>query len=128
MGRQNWKERPKKGPGKKSKKQGDPDLPPRLKEEDKKVRRMKSSGVLGGRIKQRSRKREMKLALEKAVNEEVVKKKRLSKRPETKKIKSGKIRKTKDMKAKGKLKKTILKEDSNGSSGGKYYLVAILVK
>ena len=79
MGRQNWQERTKKGPGKKTRKQGDPDLPLKLQKEDQKSRKAISSGALGGRIKQRGRKRGVKLALEKVIKEEVHKKR--SKKP-----------------------------------------------
>lgn len=65
MGRQNWKDqdRVKKGPGRKSRKQGDPTLPLKLQEEDRLVRKVKKSGNVGGRIKQRGRKRALKEAM-----------------------------------------------------------------
>ena len=49
MGRQNWKERAKKGPGRKSKKQGDPELPKQLQKVDEGLKRVKKHGAVGGR-------------------------------------------------------------------------------
>ena len=69
MGRKNWKEsksESKKGPGKKVKKQGDPELPAKLQGE---VKRTKSAGDVGGRIKQRARKRTAKAAVTKALKQ-----------------------------------------------------------
>jgi len=119
MGRQNWKEKKplKKGPGKKSKRQGDPELPQKLKEEDRKLKKVKSSEALGGRIQQRARKRKLKMALETAVSEEFSKKKKVLKShkgQETKGVKKGKSKSVKT-----KPQKTVLKEGSNGSSGSK---------
>lgn len=58
MGRKNWKESVgQKGPGRKSKKQGNPELPPQLQDGGKVVKRTKIAADLGGRIKQRARKR-----------------------------------------------------------------------
>ena len=66
MGRKNWKEFvSEKGPGRKAKKQGDPELPLQLQEQDKHVKKVKS-GAVGGRIKQRARKRASVAALAKA--------------------------------------------------------------
>lgn len=121
MGRQNWQERPKKGPGKKTKKQGDPDLPLKLREEDKKIKKVQLSGTLGGRIKQRARKRDVKLALTRAVKEEVYKKR--SKKPKvilskSKKSKGSEIPPTnKKIKIHVKKNESILSDGSNGSSG-----------
>lgn len=65
MGRQNWKEFvSQKGPGRKTKKQGDPELPIKLRE--KCVKRVKSAKALGGRIKQRGRKRAIRVSAAKA--------------------------------------------------------------
>ena len=116
MGRQNWKEKLVKGPGKKSRRQGDPELPKKLKKTDK--IKVESSEALGGRIKQRARKRKLKMALETAVSEEFSKKKKLSqsrKGQVTKKVE--KLKKSKSMKAVP--KKAVSKEGSNGSSGSK---------
>lgn len=70
MGRKNWKESvSQKGPGRKSKKQGDPKLPPQLHEQGKGVKRTKAAADLGGRIKQRARKRAVKSATTKALRQ-----------------------------------------------------------
>lgn len=73
MGRKNWKEIvSQKGPGRKAKKQGDPELPAQLPRDVKKV----ESKVLGGRIKQRARKRASKTALTQTIKKGVKKTKR----------------------------------------------------
>ena len=71
MGRKNWKEHvSNKGPGRKARKQGDPELPLKLQEKGKKLK----SGAIGGRIRQRARKRQIKEALkQKAVKLEAKK-------------------------------------------------------
>lgn len=57
MGRKNWKEFvSEKGPGRKARKQGNPELPLQVQEQDKSVKKVKT-GAVGGRIKQRARKR-----------------------------------------------------------------------
>lgn len=62
MGRKNWKEQiSKKGPGKKARKQKDPQLPRKLQEDT--VERVKT----GTRVKQRGKKRELKTALAKSL-------------------------------------------------------------
>ncbi len=120
MGRQNWKERPKKGPGKKAKRQGDPELPSSLKENESKLKKAKTNEVFGGRIKQRARKREMKKVMEKVIGEEVAKKKKLSKPVKISKEKAkSKDKQPKIKKADHKPKKVILNEDSEGSNIGK---------
>lgn len=70
MGRKNWNESVQlKGPGRKSRKQGDPELPSKL--QDKDIKKVKSG--LGGRIKQRARKRTVKLATAKDLKVEAKK-------------------------------------------------------
>ncbi len=68
MGRKKWGEEPRsvtqKGPGRKSRKQSNPELPMAVREQ--RVEKIES-GPLGGRIKQRARKRAFKAALSKAV-------------------------------------------------------------
>lgn len=57
MGRKNWKESVSlKGPGRKARKQRDPELPAQLRERDSGVKKVRA-GALGGRIKQRAKKR-----------------------------------------------------------------------
>lgn len=72
MGRKNWKEAvSQKGPGRKTRKQKDPELPAQFREEDGKVKKVQT-GTLGGRIKQRLRKRaakeKLKVAIQKSYN------------------------------------------------------------
>lgn len=70
MGRKNWKESfSQRGPGRKSRKQGDPELPPKLQDQGKGVERTKTASELGGRIKQRARKRAVKSATAKALRQ-----------------------------------------------------------
>ncbi len=64
MGRKNWKEHvSQKGPGRKARKQKDPELPLKLQEEVKKVK----TGALGSRAKLRTKKRTLKAATTKAL-------------------------------------------------------------
>lgn len=57
MGRKIWKETvSQKGPGRKSKKQGDPELPAQLRERDGDVKRVRTEAV-GRRVRQRAMKR-----------------------------------------------------------------------
>ena len=67
MGRKNWKEHvSQKGPGKKARKQKDPELPPKLREEETTIKKVKA-GALGSRAKQRGKKRALKAAVAKSV-------------------------------------------------------------
>ena len=67
MGRKNWKEHvSQKGPGRKTRKQKDPDLPQKLKEQDKAIKKV-GTGGLGSRARQRSQKRALKAAAVKAL-------------------------------------------------------------
>jgi hypothetical protein len=60
MGRKNWKETvSQKGPGRKTRKQKDPELPVQLREKEGGVNKVRA-GVVGGRIIQRARKRAVK--------------------------------------------------------------------
>ena len=66
------------GPGKKAKKQSDPSLPPSLSERSSDVANLKSvkQGGVGGRIKQRARRRARLIAAVKATREEASHRKR----------------------------------------------------
>ena len=67
MGRKNWKEFvSQKGPGRKARKQKDPELPLKLQEQEKEIQKVKK-GTLGSRAKQRSKKRVLKEAAAKAL-------------------------------------------------------------
>ena len=79
MGRKRWSESvSQKGPGRKAKKQGDPKLPAQLQKEDQALKKV-NKAALGGRAKQRARKRLAKETLAKAVKQSSKKNVRKSK-------------------------------------------------
>ncbi len=80
MGRINWKEHVStRGPGRKAKKQGNPELPLELQKQDKDIKKTKS-GHIGGRIQQRARRRVLRAALKQEVKKQEVKKTKIKKK------------------------------------------------